>query len=323
MVAPVRRALVVTICLGAVASSGSRSALCSDLRTKTPDGIMCSNGTPHSSAALICPSSCASSQCVPCSLPLCNSSVASSSLCCCGAASGAASDCREGLLHEHDCVCTSGRAAAAAGGGGLCLGSGLTCHWCGLPPPPPPPPRRLRVGLYVAPYIGQPGVFTTNDTTLPQYLAETVGVTDVFLPYVSGAFAVDNNTRMLSPADAEPTVMRYRSAGISTWMEERPAPAAEWVEHPPDVLWNTSVASDALWAQIVVRAVQSYSLAKSAGFAGLVYDAEDYYGGGKMWGDEANYGETGQYYRRGVQLGLVIQNVWANVTVIQIYGVST
>jgi hypothetical protein len=217
----------------------------------------------------------------------------------------------------------------------------LTCRWCGLlpgPPPPTPTPtpptptpapptppgtRRLRVGLYAAPYINQPGVFTTSNSALPSFYAHTVGVTDVFLPYVAGAFDVDNSTRMLSPAEARPTVQRYAAEGIAAWMQERPAPAADWIEHGKGaVLWADTLASDVLWTSITVRAAQSYPLAREAGFAGLVYDCEDYFGAGRMWGDATQYGVHGQYFKRGRQLGLVIQDVWTNATVVQVYGVG-
>ena len=79
---------------------------------------------------------------------------------------------------------------------------------------------------------------------------------------------------VLLPDQARPTVRRYAEEAISAWMFERPAPAAEWVEHK--FLWNSSMESDALWTRIIVRLAQRYPAARAAGFAGLSFDCEDY-----------------------------------------------
>ena len=40
-----------------------------------------------------------------------------------------------------------------------------------------------------------------------------------------------------------------------------------------------------------------------------------------MWNQAEQFGPSGAYYRRGVQLGLAIRTVWPNATVLQIYGI--
>ena len=244
---------------------------CAELRVKTR-GVMCACGSASADTACICPAAkgCSvadTAACTRCSLPECGSGDRNGTLCCCGSPTGHGCAQRgQPDEHQHDCLCTGGAP-------GACLGAGLECAWCSPPPPPPPPPRRLRVALYVAPLVSQPGVFSTNDSSLPAFY-RSVGVTDVLLPYIAGAFDVDNNTRMLLPDQARPTVRRYAEEAISAWMFERPAPAAEWVEHK--FLWNSSMESDALWTRIIVRLAQRYPAARAAGFAGLSFDCEDY-----------------------------------------------
>ena len=121
------------------------------------------------------------------------------------------------------------------------------------------PPRRLSISLYSAP--------TTNVTAANASFLQSVGVTDVWIPYMQGAFAVDcchtnayaagglhAGLLSLQQAKHDKLIETYAGAGIKSWFFERPVPDYEWTGQPgtigPD-MWNTSDKIDARWAEVV------------------------------------------------------------------------
>ena len=105
------------------------------------------------------------------------------------------------------------------------------------PAPAPAPTRRLRIALYGAP--------ARNFTAANASLFKSCGVTDAWIPYLQGAFAVDCckaagdagarayaagglHAGLLPLQEAPGLLATYRAAGIRPWFMERPGPDFEW-----------------------------------------------------------------------------------------------
>ena len=111
-------------------------------------------------------------------------------------------------------------------------------------------PRRLRIAYY--------GARKANVTASYLSVLKSSGITDAWIPYLQGAFAVDcckkNDTvyragglhaglMSLAAAETEGLVTRYQAQGIRPWFFERPVPDFEYTGVTgtigPD-LWNSS-----------------------------------------------------------------------------------
>eukprot|EP01052_Picozoa_sp_SAG31_P027586 SAG31_NODE_2592_length_5424_cov_1.685258_4_plen_278_part_00 len=166
------------------------------------------------------------------------------------------------------------------------------------------PPRRLSISYYGAP---------SNVTAETASFLRSVGVTDAWVPYLSGAFGVDccdcrriGHRSGVCTMDAkssatayakeglhgglvslqrikhEQMVETYAKAGIKAWFFERPVPDFEWTGMAGTIgkaMWNSSAEVDARWAALVANISTVYPQVKALGFAGLVYDNEGYYSG--------------------------------------------
>jgi hypothetical protein len=207
-------------------------------------------------------------------------------------------------------------------------------------------PRRLSVSYYGAP--------NSNITTNYTLTLQQSGVTDAWIPYLQGAFAVDCcQTRTpagdaafergglhaglvsLEQAKHEKLVDSYVSAGIRPWFMERPVPDFEWTSTAGAIgpeLWNGSSAhADAGWAELAKNITEVYPRVKQLGFAGLVFDNEGYYSGtctvnatpvSCLWDQhDAQTGRISEsYYKRGKQVGDAIAGVWPGARITMVYG---
>ena len=155
---------------------------------------------------------------------------------------------------------------------------------------------------------------------------QDIGVTDVWIDKIA---AVMPNSRpnfgfdVLVRAGA---LNKLKSAGIRYWLSEDEG-FGGLVNSPDDLRderkWRTTLQ----WAR------QVYAQARRLGFRGIAMDAEDYqtpadpavlekYGkvadAVECWTFNDEFGYSGAYYRRGLELGKVIQEVWG-CPVIQFY----
>jgi len=205
-------------------------------------------------------------------------------------------------------------------------------------------PRRLSIAYYGA----------SNSNVTDGYLSvlKTSGVTDAWVPYMAGAYAMDCckkneaaykagglHAGLLSLADvkAQKLVESYSVAGIRPWFFERPVPDFEWTDTPGAIgrgLWNSSAAADAGWSALVANITSVYPQVKALGFEGLVFDNEGYYSGtckdpidghleSCLWCQRDASGNTSaNYYKRGRQVGEAINKVWPGARVVMVYGFS-
>ena len=153
-------------------------------------------------------------------------------------------------------------------------------------------PRRLSIALYGAP--------NSNLTSDQLGTFQRTGVTDAWIPYLQGAFAVDcckNKTDggsayrqgglhaglvPLAQARQDKLVETYAQHSINAWFFERPVPDFEWTGSAGTIgpaLWNSSAEADAKWAEVVANISAVYPQVRKMGFAGLVFDTEGYYSG--------------------------------------------
>ena len=187
-------------------------------------------------------------------------------------------------------------------------------------------PRRLRIAYY--------GARKANVTASYLSVLKSSGITDAWIPYLQGAFAVDcckkNDTvyragglhaglMSLAAAETEGLVTRYQAQGIRPWFFERPVPDFEYTGVTgtigPD-LWNSSSDRvEAGWMRVVSNITSVYPKVRSMGFEGLVYDNEGYYSKvcqdpvtnmpvSCLWAQREAYlnatgPAAGAYYRRG------------------------
>jgi len=193
--------------------------------------------------------------------------------------------------------------------------------------------RRVEVHLY--------GGDTANGAPLAAWY-RSIGITDVWLPYGKGAFPQDTaNDGYLptaqTPEDMEAagTLASYRKNHIRYCWFERPVPDFLYIiskraDFPKTNLWDSTAETDAVWDNICSRIKSIYPNVRKAGFSGLIYDSEAYYSyqgdeSGKekpwIWGGHSDqYGLTGNYYKRGLQIGKAISSVWPKAKVIIAYA---
>ena len=209
--------------------------------------------------------------------------------------------------------------------------------------------RRLRIAYY--------GARKTNVTDDYLSVLKNSGVTDVWISYLQGAFAVDcckknasayragglyAGLMSLAAVKAANLTMRYRSHDIRPWFFERPVPDFEYTTLNgaigPNLFNSSSESVEAGWAQVVENITRVYPKVRSMGFEGLVYDNEGYYSKtcqdpvtnlpvSCLWAQREAYlnatgAAAGGYYRRGKQVGDAIAAVWPGATVQMVYGLN-
>ena len=189
--------------------------------------------------------------------------------------------------------------------------------------------RRVDVHLY--------GGDITAGAPLASWYHE-IGITDVWLYPLRGAFPQDQRPDSQKTAEdlvRAKTLENYRKNAIRYWWFERPVPdflylVGKQKDLPKSHVWDDDPKTDARWNDICRRIREIYPTARRAGFAGVVYDNESYYSyagdeQGKekpwIWGGHADqYGTSGNYYRRGVQVGRAIRDAWPEARVIMVYA---
>ena len=157
------------------------------------------------------------------------------------------------------------------------------------------------------------------------YLANDLGITDIWLDFIETAFPQTNKNASIDTLVESGVLKEFKKRGIRYWLGEHEF-FCSLVNSPEqlrdEVRWMTTIRN--------ARAV--YSRARAAGFHGLKLDAEDYdvvpadvkekykddtdYVTG--WSFKEEYGYTGLYYRRGLEFGKVLKEVW-DCPVIQLY----
>ena len=191
------------------------------------------------------------------------------------------------------------------------------------------PQRRVEVHLY--------GGDLRQGAPLASWY-RSIGITDVWLYPVKGSFPQDQDPKsQQSPRDldASGTLGNYRENHIRYWWFERPVPdffylKSKGSDFPRTNLWDSSVESDVLWSNVCRNIKSIYGEVRKAGFHGLVYDTESYYsfqgdekGETKPWvwgGHDDQYGFDGNYYRRGLQVGKAINDIWPDAKVVMVYA---
>jgi hypothetical protein len=157
------------------------------------------------------------------------------------------------------------------------------------------------------------------------YLANDLGITDIWLDFIETAFPQTNNNASIDTLVESGVLTEFKKRGIRYWLGEHEF-FCSLVNSPEqlrdEVRWMTTIRN--------ARAV--YSKAKAAGFHGLKMDAEDYdevpadvkekYKGDTDhvtgWSFKEEFGYTGLYYRRGLEYGRMLKEVW-DCPVIQLY----
>jgi len=162
-----------------------------------------------------------------------------------------------------------------------------------------------------------------------------IGITDVWLYPLQGAFPQDQRPETQKSAGdlvREGTLDAYRKNAIRFWWFERPVPDFFYLtrKQKEGHLWDSRRETDEQWAEVCRRIRDTYPTARRAGFAGVVFDNESYYsfagddsGKNKPWvwaGHEKEYGISGNYYRRGLQVGQAIRDAWPEAHVIMAYA---
>lgn len=190
-------------------------------------------------------------------------------------------------------------------------------------------PRRVEVHLFG-------GDMSKGAPLAPWY--RSIGITDVWLYPFKGAFPQDQrpeHQQTVAQVEAAGTLDSYRKRQIRYWWFERPVPdffyhVAKRADAPKSHLWDSSPESDALWSGVCAKIRAIYPDARKAGFSGVVYDNESYYsyqgdekGTSKPWvwgGHDDQFGLDGNYYRRGLQAGKAIHDVWPDAKVVMVYA---
>ena len=162
-----------------------------------------------------------------------------------------------------------------------------------------------------------------------------IGITDVWLYPLKGAFPQDQRPETQKTVEdlvRSKVLDSYRENSIRYWWFERPVPDFLYIvgKQKDSHIWGDGPKIDALWADICKRIREFYPTARKAGFSGIVYDNEAYYsyavnekGEQKPWiwdGHSDQYGREGNYYRRGMQVGRAIHEVWPEAKVIMVYA---
>jgi hypothetical protein len=160
-----------------------------------------------------------------------------------------------------------------------------------------------------------------------------IGLTDLWLYPFRGAFPQDQRPEnQKTPEQVTDLLAVYRQHGLRVWWMERPVPDVlyQTAKGEGRHLWDGSPETDRVWAEVCGKIAEIYPRAQAAGFRGCVYDNESYYsfqgdeaGEQKPWvwgGHAAEYGASGHYYQRGLQIGRAIHAAWPTAQVIMVYA---
>jgi len=145
------------------------------------------------------------------------------------------------------------------------------------------------------------------------YLDKDLGVTDLWLDYVATGFPQTNHNSGLQIWVDTGALKEFKNRGIRYWLGEHEA-FTSMVREPK------TLHDDVVWETTFRQMRQIYTKAHELGFAGLVYDAEDYTNvteeTKKKYKDRADwvspwtffeeFGPSGKYYERGRQVGKII-----------------
>ncbi len=188
------------------------------------------------------------------------------------------------------------------------------------------PSRRVEVHLY--------GADIRDGAPLAPWYHD-IGITDVWLYPLQGAFPQDQRPetqRSVQDLVGAGTLDAYRKRSIRYWWFERPVPDYLYAVNKGQAqhIWDDSPEADTLWQGICTKIATIYPGVREAGFEGVLYDTEAYYsykgdpsGKDKPWvwaGHEDQYGEKGNYYKRGKQIGAAIHKAWPRAKVILVYA---
>ena len=158
-----------------------------------------------------------------------------------------------------------------------------------------------------------------------EYLDSELGVTDLWLDWIETAFPQTNHNAGFDMLAASGLLEKLNARGIRYWLSEHEA-FTQMVNGPADL------RNDDKWQTLFRQMRYLYARAKAMGFRGLVHDAEDYGGVSgaakekykdvadhvDAWCFADEFGYDGHYYRRGLQFGRVMKEVWP-VPLLQVY----
>ena len=157
------------------------------------------------------------------------------------------------------------------------------------------------------------------------YLADELGVTDLWLDYIETAFIQGNENAGLEHLVDTGLLDKLNARGIRYWLSEHEAFTS--MVNSPDDLRN-----DRQWLTMMRQMKHIYTRARALGFRGIVHDAEDYVLPPRsvwdMYIDKADhvdawtfydeFGYDGHYYQRGLQWGRTLKAVW-DVPLLQVF----
>jgi hypothetical protein len=161
------------------------------------------------------------------------------------------------------------------------------------------------------------------------YLDKELGVTDLWLDYIETAFPQTNMNSGLNALDKSKLLQKLKERNIRYWLGEHES-FGQLVQKPEDL------ANEKKWLTTLREMRRIYTKAKKMGFRGIVFDAEDYDGVPKnvkhkyekeldfadhadAWTFKEEIGPTGLYYRRGLEVGKLLHEVWPQVILMQLY----
>jgi hypothetical protein len=157
------------------------------------------------------------------------------------------------------------------------------------------------------------------------FMVDDLGITDIWLDYIETAFPQTNSNASIDTVVTSGVLETFKKRGVRYWLGEHEF-FCELVNTPEDL------KDDLKWATTLRQARLVYAKAKAAGFHGLQFDAEDYATpGAEMearykeftghvtgWSFKEEFGYDGLYYRRGLEFGRMLKEVW-DCPVIQLY----
>ena len=169
------------------------------------------------------------------------------------------------------------------------------------------------------------GSFDRDYIKKMDFIVDDLGITDIWLDYIETGFPQTNRNASIEAAVASGALETFKKRGVRYWLGEHEF-FCELVNTPDDL------KDDLKWATTLRQARLVYAKAKAAGFHGLKFDAEDYaLPGPDMearykeftdhitgWGFKEEFGYDGLYYRRGLEYGRMLKEVW-DCPVIQLY----
>jgi len=188
------------------------------------------------------------------------------------------------------------------------------------------PAMEQRIFLY--------GGDSSSDAPLAAWYRE-IGLTDVWVYPVRGAFPQDQDPRSqrtVEDLNNTGVLPAYRAHQLGIWWFERPVPDILYVQFAigfpsqKDSIWGNTREADETWANIASKIRSAYGEVRKAGFQGIVYDTEAYYSYDRdhrvwLWqGHDNQLGTKGEYYKRGLEIGRAIHDVWPNAPVVIVYA---